>query len=274
MKKVALVTGASSGIGESTAIELLRVGFTVYGAARSIDKMTGLKDKGINVISLDVTDDESMINCLRSIMEVEGRIDVLVNNAGYGSYGSVEDVPIEEAKRQFEVNIFGLARLTQLVLPIMRKQKSGKIVNISSMGGRCHTAYGAWYHATKFALEGWSDCLRLEVEKPFGINVIIIEPGGIKTPWGIIAADNLRKVSEGGAYESSADRVADGLREMYMSNKLSDPSLIGRTISKAVTASKPKTRYLVGANAKPVVFMRKILPDRVYDSIIRNMFKM
>ncbi len=274
MKKVALVTGASSGIGADTALELLSSDFTVYGAARSLEKMVNIKSKGVHIISLDVTNDESMVRCIDTILKKEGRIDVLVNNAGYGSYGAVEDVPIEEAKRQFEVNIFGLARLTQLVLPTMRKQKSGRIVNISSMGGRCHTAYGAWYHATKFALEGWSDCLRMEVEKPFGINVVIIEPGGIKTPWGAIAADNLKKVSEGGAYEASANRVAKGFYEMYSGKSLSEPSLIAKTIRKAVTVRKPKTRYLIGANAKPVVFLRRLLSDRMYDSIIRNMFKM
>ncbi len=274
MKKVALVTGASSGIGESTALELLKAGFIVYGAARSIDKMESLKSNGVNILPLDVTNDQSMELCVNTILEREGRIDVLVNNAGYGSYGAVEDVPIEEAKRQFEVNIFGLARLTQLVLPSMRKNKYGKIVNISSMGGRCHTAYGAWYHATKFALEGFSDCLRLEVEAQFGINVILIEPGGIKTPWGIIAADNLKKVSENGAYKESAERVAEGLKEMYSGNTLSNPSLIAKTILKAVTARKPKTRYLIGSMAKPVVFLRRILSDRMYDNILRKMFKM
>lgn len=274
MKKVALVTGASSGIGESTALELLADGFTVYGAARSTNKMGALRDKGVKIISLDVTVDSSIVECVETIIKNEGRIDVLVNNAGYGSYGAVEDVSIEEAKRQFEVNIFGLARLTQLVLPSMRGNKSGKIVNISSMGGRCYTAYGAWYHATKYALEGWSDCLRLEVEKAYGINVIIIEPGGIKTPWGTIAADNLKEVSKGGAYEESANRVSDAMREVYLGNSLSEPSLIGRTIRKAVTARKPKTRYLIGANAKPMVFMRNVLCDRTYDAIIRKMFKL
>ncbi len=274
MKKVALVTGASSGIGESTTLELLEAGFTVYGAARSIEKMRAIETKGAKIIAMDVTDEESMTECIDTILKNEQRIDVLVNNAGYGSYGAIEDVPIEEAKRQFEVNIFGLARLTQLVLPTMRAQRSGYIVNISSMAGRCHTAYGAWYHATKFALEGWSDCLRLEVEKAFGIRVVIIEPGAIKTPWGAIAAENLKKVAQGGAYEASSNRVAESFMKMYRDEKISEPSLIGRTIRRAVTTRRPKTRYLIGKNAKPAVFLHRLLCNRTYDKIMRRIFKM
>ena len=196
-KKVALITGASSGIGESAAILLQENGFKVYGAARRLEKMKDLEAKGISTIALDITDEDSIMNCVNTIQEKEGSIDVLVNNAGYGSFGAIEDVSMEEARRQFDVNIFGLARLTQLVLPKMRENRFGKIVNISSMGGKVYTPFGAWYHATKHALEGWSDCLRIEV-KPFGIDVVVVEPGGIKTPWGQIAADNLKKTSGNG----------------------------------------------------------------------------
>ena len=150
-KKVALITGASSGIGESAAILLHNAGFKVYGAARRLEKMKSLEEQGISTISLDITDEDSILNCVNTILEKEGSIDVLVNNAGYGSYGAVEDVPMEEARRQFDVNIFGLARLTQLVLPKMREHSYGKIVNISSMGGKIYTPFGAWYHATKHA---------------------------------------------------------------------------------------------------------------------------
>ena len=161
-------------------------------------------------MSLDVTDEESMVNCVREILDKEGRIDVLVNNAGYGSYGAVEDVSMEEARRQVEVNLFGLARMTQLVLPSMRQNKYGKIINISSMGGKVWTSFGAWYHATKFAVEGFSDCLRLEVE-PFGIDVIVVEPGGIATDWGVIAAEKLRTASAKGAYKEAANKSADNM---------------------------------------------------------------
>ena len=136
-----------------------------------------LFQKGISIISLDITNEDSIFNCVSTILDKEGSLDVLVNNAGYGSYGAIEDVPMEEARRQFDVNIFGLARLTQLVIPGMRAKGYGKIVNISSMGGKIYTPFGGWYHATKHALEGWSDCLRIEV-KPFGIDVVVVEPGG------------------------------------------------------------------------------------------------
>jgi NAD(P)-dependent dehydrogenase (short-subunit alcohol dehydrogenase family) len=267
-KRIALVTGASSGIGKETAIELHNKGFIVYAAARRLDKMQDLKTKGILPISLDITSDESMVNCVNEILKNEGRIDVLVNNAGYGSYGAIEDVPMEEARRQIEVNLFGLARMVQLVLPSMRKNRYGKIVNISSMGGKIWTSFGGWYHAAKFAVEGFSDCLRLEVA-PFGIDVIVVEPGGIKTDWGIIAAQNLKKASAGGAYADAASKTADGMIKNYTGNNLSKPELIARTIGKAVTTSKPKTRYLVGFMAKPMVFIKTAFGDRIYDRIIK-----
>lgn len=267
-KKVALITGASSGIGKETALELLKKDFIVYAAARRTDKMQDLTAKGIHPISLDVTNDESMINCVNEIIKKEGRIDVLVNNAGYGSYGAIENVPMEEARRQVEVNVFGLARMTQLVLPSMRKNKFGKIVNISSMGGKVWTKFGGWYHATKFAVEGFSDCLRLELE-PFGIDVIVVEPGGIKTDWGIIAAQNLKTASANGVYAEAASKSADGMIKNYTGTQLSKPELIARTICKAVTVRKPKTRYLVGFMAKPMVFIKNIFGDRVYDRMIK-----
>ncbi|MBY9081591.1 oxidoreductase [Paenibacillus sp. HN-1] len=267
-QKVALITGASSGIGKEAAIELKNKGFTVYAAARRIDKMQDLAAKGIRPISIDVTDDESMIQGVNEILKKEGRIDVLVNNAGYGSYGAVEDVPMEEARRQMEVNVFGLARMIQLVVPNMRKNKYGKIVNVSSMGGKIWTNFGGWYHATKFAVEGLSDCLRLELE-PFGIDVIVVEPGGIKTDWGIIAAENLKKVSAKGPYAQAASKTAEGMIKNYTGNQLSKPELIARTIGKAVTVRRPRTRYLVGFMAKPMVFMKNVFGDRAYDRIIK-----
>ncbi|MFC5406628.1 oxidoreductase [Cohnella soli] len=268
-KKVALITGASAGIGKETAIELKNRGFIVYGAARRTEKMKDLSDLGIHTISLDVTNEESMVNCVNEILEKEGQIDVLVNNAGYGSYGAVEDVPMEEARRQVEVNLFGLARMTQLVLPSMRKNQFGKIVNVSSMGGKVWTSFGGWYHATKFAVEGFSDCLRMEVE-PFGIDVIVVEPGGIATDWGIIAAENLRKVSVDGAYEKAANKSADNMVKTYTGTLLTKPEAIARCIGKAVTVKRPKTRYLIGFGAKPMVFLKTIFSDRMFDKIIKR----
>ena len=267
-KIVALITGASSGIGREAALELSGYNFTVYAAARRVELMQDLLGQGIHPIALDVTDEDSMIQCVNEIMEEQGRIDILVNCAGYGSFGSIEDVPLEEARRQFDVNLFGVARLIQLVLPSMRKNEYGKIVNISSMGGKIWTPFGGWYHATKFALEGFSDCLRLELE-PLGIDVIVIEPGGIKTNWGIIAANNLRKVSASGAYAEPADKASNAMVKLYTGDFLSDPKVISKAIGKAVTANHPKTRYLVGFMAKPMVYLKSFFGDRVYDRLVK-----
>jgi len=272
MNKIALITGASSGMGKSTAKILQSQGYKVYGAARRLEEMNDLKDKGISIVSLDLTKDESIVNCVNTILDKEGKIDILINNAGYGSYGAVEDVSIEEAKRQFEVNMFGLARITQLVLPKMRENQFGRIVNISSMGGKIYTPLGAWYHATKHAVEGWSDCLRLEV-KPFGIDVVVVEPGGIKTPWGTIAADNLRKTSGKGAYSTFANNVADGMEKTYTNNSLTDVDVLGNVIAKATTVKKPKTRYVKGYMAKPAIAIRKWFGDRAFDKMIMSQFK-
>ncbi|PZR07139.1 MAG: short-chain dehydrogenase/reductase [Flavobacterium psychrophilum] len=272
MKKIALITGASSGMGKSTANILHSQGYTVYGAARRTDEMNDLKAKGMNVVALDLINDASIVEAVNTIINKEGRIDILVNNAGYGSYGAVEDVPLDEARRQFEVNLFGMARLTQLILPTMRKQKSGRIVNISSMGGKIYTPLGAWYHATKHAVEGWSDCLRLEL-KEFGIDVVVVEPGGIKTPWGEIAAENLKKTSSTGAYASFANKVAANTMKLYTGNQLTDVDVLGQTIAKAATDQKPKTRYVKGYMAKPAIAIRKWFGDKVYDKVIMSQVK-
>ncbi|MFK0074727.1 oxidoreductase [Arthrobacter woluwensis] len=265
--KTALVTGASSGIGESTARKLQSLGFTVYGAARRMDRLEKLAQDGIRPLELDVTDDRSMQDGIARIVEETGRIDVLVNNAGYGSYGALEDVDIDEGRRQFEVNVFGAIRLAQLALPHMRAQRSGTIVNITSMGGKLHTPLGGWYHGTKFALEALSDCLRIEVA-PFGINVVIIEPGGIATEWGGIAADHLESTVGSGVYEKQAAAVAKSLRSEANANRNSPPSVISDAIGKAVAAQRPKTRYAVGFGAKPLIAARKTLSDRQFDALI------
>ncbi len=187
----------------------------------------------------------------------EKSIDVLVNNAGCGSYEAIEDVPLGEARRQFEVNLFGMARLIQLVVPAMRENHYGKIINISSMGGKIWTKFGGWYHATKYAVEGLSDCLRMEL-KPFGIDVVVVEPGGIKADWGIIAAENLRKTSASGAYTETANKAADGMVKNYSGNMLSKPELIAKTVRKAVAKRRPRSRYLIGFGAKPMVWTHKI----------------
>jgi len=268
--KVALVTGASSGIGSETVKLLLLKGVKVYATARRVELMSELELLGANILKMDVTNEESMKACVNSILEKEKSIDFLINNAGYGSYGAIEDVPIDEARRQFEVNIFGLSRLVQLVLPKMRENRYGKIVNISSVGGKIYTSFGGWYHATKHALEGLSDCLRLEL-KEFNIDVIIIEPGGIKTDWGLIASKNLKDTSKNGAYSDSGKKIAESMEKMYSSEKLSHPSVIAKSIVKSVSARKPKTRYVTGSMSKLSLFMRAILTDKMFDLMIKKM---
>ncbi|KHL04340.1 oxidoreductase [Sinomonas humi] len=271
MEQVALVTGASSGIGESTVRALIAEGFTVYAAARRVERMQSLTELGARILSMDVTSDESMTDGVRRILADAGRIDVLVNNAGYGSYGALEDVPMTEARRQFDVNLFGLARLTQLVLPGMRARRSGTIVNISSIGGKFYEPLGSWYHAVKFAVEGLSDSLRIEL-KPFGIRVVVIEPGPILSEWSAIASESLLENSEGTAYEGNARKVAGVLAQAYKPGRASPPDAVARTIVRAVQSKNPAARYPVGGGAWPILAARKVLPDRAFDAIVRTVY--
>ncbi|XRG80160.1 oxidoreductase [Rossellomorea sp. GAMAL-10_SWC] len=269
-KGVVLITGASAGMGKATAELLLEKGYVVYGAARRIENMKDLELKGAKILAMDVTDEQSMINGVNRIIKEQGKIDVLFNNAGYGSYGSVEDVPLEEARRQFEVNLFGLSRLTQLVIPHMRKQKSGKIINNSSMGGKVYTPLGAWYHATKHALEGYSDCLRFEVAQ-FNIDVIVIEPGSIESEWNDITLNNLQKTSAHTAYANMTKAFIEMSKN---APKPTSPKVISKIVLKAIESKKPKTRYVAGQFAKPMMLLRKLVSDRMFDRILYTMFKM
>lgn len=272
-KKVALVTGASSGIGAATARALVAAGYTVVGAARRMDRLGELAVDGVDVVQLDITDSESVQLAVTTTLDRHGRIDVLVNNAGYGSYGSLEDVPIDEGRRQLEVNVLGLAELTQAVIPTMRAQRAGRIINISSMGGRFATPLGAWYHASKYAVEGISDALRLELA-PFGIDVVVIEPGSIVTEWGSIAAENLLATSGSGPYQAAAEAVAKSLASSSQegARMTSPPSVIAKSVVTASTAKRPRTRYRVGFGAAPMTTLSAVLPDRTFDSIIKRVF--
>lgn len=263
-----LITGCSTGLGRALAEKLISNGERVFATARKPEDLVDLVagHSNASALKLDVT---AAADIAAAVAEVQkaGGVDVLVNNAGYGSYGAVEDVPLEEARRQFEVNVFGAARLLQLVMPTMRAQKSGTIINITSMGGKIYTPFGAWYHATKFALESFSDCLRLEA-KPFGINVVVVEPGAIRTEWSGIAADHLVETSSKGAYADKAGKVAKSFRSETTAKQSSPPEVVAKTIVKAATARRPKTRYAVGFGAKPLIFTRRLLSDRAYDSMI------
>ncbi len=269
--RVALVTGGSSGIGEQTALRLQAAGLTTYAVARRVDRMTRLAESGVTTFAMDVTDDASMTGGIGRILDEHGRVDVLVNNAGYGSYGAVENVPIDEARRQFEVNVFGLARLVQLVTPRMREQRSGRIINISSVGGKFYEPLGAWYHATKFAVEGFSDSLRLELA-PYGIRVVIVEPGPIRTEWNTIARDGLVASSAGTAYERQAEGVRARIESGEAPAVSSGPDVVAKAITKAATARRPKTRYPVGRGARSIVTARRLLPDRALDAVIGRLY--
>jgi short-subunit dehydrogenase len=270
MKKVALVTGASAGIGMETAKVLAQNGYIVYAAARRIERMNGLVKLGIHPITMDVTDDESMTSSIQNIIKNDGRIDVLVNNAGFGLYGAVEEVSMKEARYQLEVNVIGLARLSQLVIPQMRQQQSGKIVNITSIGGKISSPMGAWYHASKFAVEALSDNMRMEL-KPFGIDVVVIEPGGVKTEWGGIAMENLMKSSSSGPYKNTAENMV-ALNKKFESRN-AEPGLIAELILKAITVKNPKTRYHAGFMAGPILMAKKILSDKQFDKMMMSQVK-
>lgn len=267
MNKTVLITGASSGIGKETAKLLLQKGYTVYGVARRLEKMKDIEAIGVKLMYMDITNDASMTSGINKIIEQEGRIDFLINNAGYGSYGALEDVSIKEAKYQFEVNVFGLARLCQLVIPHMRKQKAGRIINISSVGGEAGEPHGSWYHATKFAVEGLSDSIRMEL-KQFGIKVVVIQPGAIKTEWNAIARENLLKVSGNTAYGELAHKHAKFLKSADEGKFASEPIVIAKAIEKAIEAKNPKVRYAVGGGAKLFKFLRRILTDKGFDKMM------
>lgn len=266
---VILITGASSGIGRSAAEELLRGGHIVYGASRRVERMAVLEPQGLRPIRLDITCEQQCEDALAGIIAEQGRIDVLINSAGYGVYGSIEEVPLQEARGQFEVNLFGLAKMTRLALPYMRKQHSGRIINISSIGGKIYTPFGGWYHASKHALEGWSDCLRLEVE-PLGIDVVIIEPGAVKSEWEEIAVSSLLKTSGERAYAAAAKAAAEYFERIYRDPRTSRPEIVAKTVRKAVEAKRPKTRYQVGHMAKVILLVRKWTGDRIFDRILRK----
>ena len=269
---VAFVTGASTGIGFEAAKKLAANGFAVYAGARRVDRMEPLKAHGVNVLQLDVTDDESMQNAVGTVLDAHARIDVLVNNAGYGSFGALEEVDLAEGRRQFEVNVFGLARMTQLVLPAMRAAGQGRIINISSIGGKFYEPLGTWYHATKFAVEGLSDALRLEL-KPHGVGVSIIEPASTLTEWGRISAEGLLASSGRGPYMDQAKEMAAVLASTDKPATSTHPEVVADAVLHAATSARPKTRYPVGRGAAAILALRRILPDRVYDAAVMAVLK-
>ncbi|QLR43791.1 oxidoreductase [Enterobacter sp. RHBSTW-00994] len=266
-KKTALVTGASSGMGKAIARRLIEDGYQVYVAARNVEKMADLTHLGAHALRMDISREEDIVSGVATILAQTKGVDVLVNNAGFGLYGPVEEIGIDEARYQFEVNLFGAARLTQLLLPAMRARRAGHIINITSMGGKMYSLLGAWYHATKHAFEGWSDCLRLEVAE-FGIKVVIVEPGVIETGFGDTASESIVKRSASGPYGRLVQKVATSIKNTYGQGTGSDPTVIADVVSRAAASHKPRTRYAAGKFAKLLIGMRIWLGDRLFDRII------
>jgi NAD(P)-dependent dehydrogenase (short-subunit alcohol dehydrogenase family) len=270
-----LITGCSSGIGHATAERLLDGGWTVYASARRPESISDLAAKGAKTLALDVTDEESMSAGVKQVTDAEGAIGVLINNAGYSQSGAVESVGLDQVRRQFETNVFGLIRMCQLALPGMREQGWGKIVNIGSMGGRMTFPGGGLYHSTKYALEAISDSLRFEV-RGFGVDVILIEPGLITTGFGDVASGSVTSAAgEEGPYAKFNRHVAKLTAEAYKGPMIKlggGPEVVAATIDKALSAKRPKARYPVTASAHLLIGQRRITPDRIWDLIMRAQF--
>ena len=275
ISKAVLITGCSTGIGRATAVHLAGRGWTVYATARRPDTIRDLGSAGCKVLGLDVCDEGSMRAAVETVERVDGAVGVLVNNAGYGQEGAFEETPMSEVRRQFETNVFGLVRLSQLVLPGMRRQGWGRIVNLSSMGGRLTLPGGAFYHATKYAVEALSDALRFEV-RPFGIDVIVIEPGPIKTQFGDTAIAAVRRVaSPQSPYAAFNAMLAEKIREAYegpMGRFAAEPQAVARVIERAISVERPRTRYPVTLAARVMMGLRRWLPDRAFDGFLRTQF--
>jgi len=266
-----LITGCSSGIGRATAQSLIQGGYQVYATARRPETLKDLHEAGAKTLALDVTDEDSMAAAVKSVEQEHGQVGTLINNAGYGAYGPVEEVSIADARREFETNVFGLGRMCQLVLPGMRQAGRGRIVNIGSMGGRITFPAGGWYHASKYAVEALSDALRLEVAG-FGIQVVLVEPGAIRTEFGSVASGGLTGSGTDGPYaslRSAADAVTE---QTYRSRAAVGPDAVARTVKRAMESAHPHARYLITPGARVLVQTKRFGGDRVWDAVVRRSF--
>lgn len=274
-RPAALITGCSSGIGRASAAALARAGdHVVYASARRLDSIRDLEADGCRLLQLDVVDEASAVAAVAEVEHRHGAVDVLVNNAGYGEYGTIEEVPLDRVRAQFETNVFGLARLCQLVLPAMRAAGRGRVINISSMGGRFTFPAGGYYHASKYAVEAISDALRYEV-RPFGVAVSIVEPGLITTGFGATAAHSLGASSDSGSPYASLTATVDERMAQSYANPLmaASPDAVAAMVLKAVRASRPRARYVVTPAARGLIAMRRGLPDRAWDGFLRLQFR-
>src|SRR3712207_3780426 len=271
--RAVLITGCSTGIGRATAEHLAAKDWPVYATARRVEAVADLESAGCKVMALDVTDEESMRRAVARVEEEHGAVGVLVNNAGYSQSGTIEEVPLNDVRRQFETNVFGLVRMTQLVLPGMRRQRWGKVVNLSSMGANFTFPGGGFYHATKHAVDALSDALRFEV-KGFGIDVVIIQPGLIRTQFSETAADSIGESQ--GPYAEFNRRVGKATKDVYEKGPAAKlgagPEAVAKAIEKAITAKRPKPRYLVTPSAHVLINQKRLMPDRVWDAFLRTQF--
>jgi NAD(P)-dependent dehydrogenase (short-subunit alcohol dehydrogenase family) len=273
--KVVLITGCSSGIGHATADHLATRGWTVYASARRADSIADLAESGCKTLALDVTDEDSMRAAVATVEDAEGAVGALVNNAGYSQSGAIETLPPELLLAQFETNVFGLVRMCQLVLPGMRRQGWGRIVNVSSMGGKLTFPGGGAYHGTKHAVEALSDALRFEV-RGFGIDVVVIEPGLIKTRFGETAAGSIDAGdTDDDPYAEFNAAVGTATAEVYdgpLARLGGGPETVARAIERAISSRRPKTRYKVTPSARLALAQRRLLPDRAWDALMRSQF--
>ena len=269
-----LITGCSSGIGRATAELLGDRGELVFATARRPETIEELEERGCRVLTLDVTDEASMTEAVRTIESEHGAVGALINNAGFGLHGAAEETPIDDVRRQFETNFFGLARLTQMVLPKMRERRRGRIVNVSSMGGKLTFPGGAYYHASKHALEAYSDALRFEL-KPFGVKVVVVEPGLIKTRFGETAVDTVTEPGSGPYVEfnRSLEKTITGAYEGAMGRFSVGPEVVASTLAKAATSRRPRSRYLVPASIAALLLARRLMPDRAFDAFLRTVYR-
>lgn len=274
--KAVLITGCSSGIGRASALELVRSGWKVYATARREEGIADLQDAGCQTLALDVTDEQSMRAAVDAVERAEGAVGVLINNAGYSQSGAIETVPLEAVRRQFETNVFGLVRLTQLVLPNMRAQRWGKIVNVGSMGGRLSFPGGGHYHATKHALEAISDALRFEL-RGFGIDVILLEPGLITTEFGEAATASMTQIASSendpyGRFNATVGAVTKGAYDGPMRLLGAGPERVAKVIRRAISRRRPPARITITPSAKLTIWGRRLLTDRAWDAAMRQQF--
>ena len=269
-----LITGCSSGIGAATASDLVAHGYTVYATARRPETLQDLADRGCKILALDVTDEDSMAAAVAEVEEEQGSVGVLVNNAGYSQSGAVEWIPLDVIRRQFETNVFGLIRMSQLVLPGMRRVGHGRIINLGSMGGRLTFPGGGIYHATKYAVEAISDAMRFEVQG-FGVQVVLIEPGLITTEFAHAAVGSTGGLNDG-PYADFNSKVADitaGIYESPLAGLIGGgPDAVAEVIRKAIKSKRPKARYTVTPSATLAIVQRQLTSDRVWDLIMRAQF--